>query len=134
MLDQANRIGARYSPTWPLAAVLAPTTVIACSLPVAGRGLFVEMLAPDGLIVDNPTRHQGALDVTLLAYGAVLAGVVLWSFWIALAVASVPALTATWLPNTPLGGYVAGGARAWAAPRAAGPDDRHASRGGPRVL
>jgi hypothetical protein len=107
VLATATRLGARYRPTWPLAFLVIPLIVLSTALSVAQTNAWIAMVRPDGSFIDDPIRVDSLVTLSLAMGGAFLAGLVVWSLWIALVVANVPALTARWPPNSPIGAFFA---------------------------
>lgn len=107
VLAQAERIGAHYRPTWPLALILAPVIVATTALTLAWTNALKDALGPNGefLYVPVSSPALSALSGTLLI--ALIGGVLVWSAWIALVVRNVPALTARWPAHSPIGAFIA---------------------------
>lgn len=104
---RATRMGARYRPTWPLALVIVPWILASTALTFEWTNALVASLGPNGEYLYVPVRSQAldALAAPLLI--AMFGGLLIWSIWIALVVANVPALTARWPTNTAIGAFFA---------------------------
>lgn len=107
VLAQATRLGARYRPSWPLAILVVPLIVTATVLSFAHVDAWSAMLAPDGRYIENAARLDRLTTITAMMLAAYGASLVLWSLWIAVVVANVPALTARWPAHSPLGAFFA---------------------------
>ena len=103
VLAQAERMGARYRPTWPLAVILVPVILVTTWLSFAWTNALVASIGPNGETLS--TQAVDALGVPLLI--ALFSGLFLWSAWIALVVANVPALTARQPTHSILGAFFA---------------------------
>ncbi len=103
VLAMADRLGARYRPTWPLAILVGLLIVVATSMNITEVQAWAALVAPDGRLVADETRVHEFLTVSAATLAAYAAALVLWSVWIAIVVANVPALTARWPPNSPIG-------------------------------
>jgi Domain of unknown function (DUF4328) len=104
VLDAATRVGAKYRPSWPLALLTGGLIFATTTLYVIAVRNAVE-LARTGVTVGPGQSEATApavafLPVALLSYLA-------WSFWIALVVANVPALTARMPSRSPVGAFLA---------------------------
>lgn len=107
VLATAARMGARYRPTWPIAIFVVPLILIVTSLEIERTRIMSSMVGADGRwIGDQATFDQW---VSLLAWSLGIGAVsfLAWSFWIAFVVWNVPALTARWPPNSPIGAFFA---------------------------
>jgi hypothetical protein len=107
VLAAAARLGARYRPSWPLAVLVVPLIVLATVLSAAHTNAWIGLVGPDGTFLDDPVRFDRLMTLTALTAGAFLAGFLVWSIWIAMVVSNVPALTARWPPNSPIGAFLA---------------------------
>ena len=87
---RAERMGARYRPTWPLAVMVVPVILATTWLSFAWTNALVASIGPNGETLST----QPVRDLSFPLLIALLAGLFLWSAWIALVVANVPALTA----------------------------------------
>jgi hypothetical protein len=103
VLARATRMGARYRPTWPLAVVIIPVILVTTWLSFAWTNALVASIGPNGETLDS--RAVDALGVPLLI--ALFGGLLIWSTWIALVVANVPALTARQPTNSSVGAFFA---------------------------
>jgi hypothetical protein len=96
LLAQANRLGARYHATWPLAALLIPIIAVATVTSVLQIPAMSALVGADGTTIEDAALTQNMIRMTALSGGSYLLGVVLWSIWIARVVTNVPALVARW--------------------------------------
>lgn len=103
VLDRAERMGAHYRPTWPLAILIVPVIVATTWLSFAWTNALVASIGPHGETLS--TQAVDALGVPLLI--ALFAGLLLWSTWIALVVSNVPALTARQPLHSTVGAFFA---------------------------
>jgi hypothetical protein len=94
---QAQRLGSRYRPSWPLAVVVVPLIVVATMLDIARTQAFARLVDPAGRFVNAAQAYMDALIGTSVAsMVAYVLAIVAWSLWIALVVSNVPALVARW--------------------------------------
>jgi Domain of unknown function (DUF4328) len=105
VLAMATRLGARYRPTWPLAILVALLIVVATSMNITEVQAWAALVAPDGRFIADESRVHEFLTVSAATLAAYVVAVILWSVWIAIVVANVPALTARWPPNSPIGAF-----------------------------
>jgi hypothetical protein len=107
VLAQASRMGARYRPTWPLALLVIPVILATTALTFAWTNALEAAIGPDGQYLNQPVSSHSldALSGPLLI--ALFGGLLIWSAWIALVVANVPALTARWPSYSPSGAFFA---------------------------
>ncbi len=107
VLVTASRMGARYRPTWPLAAILVPLIAIVTWLQFAGMEVANQLVGPTGQFIDDKATFDRFIGFTSWHLGLFLVAALAWSFWIALVVSNVPGLTAKWPPNSPIGAFFA---------------------------
>lgn len=107
VLAAAARQGARYRRSWPLAVLVVPLIVVATGLDIARTAATAATVSPDGRMVESKAAFDQVITLSALDLGAVLVATLAWSFWIALVVSNVPALTARWPPNSPIGAFFA---------------------------
>jgi len=107
VLARAARMGARYRPTWPLALLVIPVILATTALTIAWTNALASAIGPDGEYLNQPVNSHSldALSGALLF--ALFGGLLIWSAWIALVVANVPALTARWPSYSPIGAFFA---------------------------
>ena len=103
VLDRAERMGATYRPTWPLALIIVPVILATTWLSFAWTNALVASIGPNGETLS--TQAVDALGMPLLV--TLFVGLLLWSTWIALVVANVPALTARQPLHSTLGAFFA---------------------------
>jgi hypothetical protein len=107
VLATAARMGARYRPTWPLATALVPLIVVVTLLQLAGMQVTSQLVGPSGQFIENKATFDRFLQLESWHLGLGLVSVLVWSCWIALVVSNVPAVTASWPPNSPIGAFFA---------------------------
>jgi hypothetical protein len=107
VLATATRLGARYRPTWPLAIVASILIFATTGLIVVQARSDIARVTSDGRLIEDPGTAQAGLSMDAVVVIAFLAGVLVWSIWIALVVANVPALTARWPTRSPTGAFFA---------------------------
>jgi hypothetical protein len=105
VLAAATRLGARYRTTWPLAIVSAILIFVSTAANVIQSRDSMAHLASDGSVVMSAAQVQANATIGLIGAVAFLLATLVWSIWIALVVANVPALTARWPTRTPLGAF-----------------------------
>jgi hypothetical protein len=105
VLATAARLGAKYRPTWPVAALLVPFMIVATALSFLQAQAFGTLVDPSGAFIDDPILLDRFLTISVAGFAALAAGLVIWSIWIAMIVANIPALTARRPPNSPLGAF-----------------------------
>jgi hypothetical protein len=107
VLATATRLGARDRPTWPLALLVILLIAAATALSFVQAPAWMSNLDIEGNFIDDPARFDRMLTISTWMFAAFGAALLAWSLWIALVVANVPALTARWPPNSPLGAFFA---------------------------
>ena len=105
VLAAATRLGARYRATWWLAIVTGIAIFVSAAANVLQTRDVVAHVASDGSVVMTPAEAQASAAIGLVGAGAFLLGMLFWSFWIALVVSNVPALTARWPKRSPVGAF-----------------------------
>ena len=105
-LAAAARTGARYRPSWVLAAVFLALSVLNTVAEFLRVAALSPLLSADGTIVASNSQLDQVRMLALWNVGASLLGTLVWALWIALVVANVPALTARWTNRTPLGAFM----------------------------
>lgn len=104
VLDAATRVGATYRPSWPLALLTGGLILASTALYVlAVRNALA--LARSGVTV-GPAQSEATTPLVAFLPVSILSFVA-WSFWIALVVANVPALTARLPSRSPIGAFLA---------------------------
>lgn len=102
VLAAATRMGVRYRSTWPLALLAGVLILGTTALDVIRTRLALALISSQGAFATDPAHLEELLSVgRIWLAGYVLSGVV-WSFWMALLVRNVPALTARWPSHGPL--------------------------------
>lgn len=96
LLAQANRLGARYHATWPLAALLVPIIAFATVTNVLQVGAVSALVDPNGVPFGDAGLTQNAIRMTAISTGSYGLGLIIWSIWIARVITNVPALVARW--------------------------------------
>jgi len=96
LLAQANRLGARYHATWPLAVLLIPLIAIATVSSVLEVTALMALVDAGGDFVPNTTLTEQALRMSAISTGSFLLDVAVWSVWISVVIGNVPALVARW--------------------------------------
>jgi hypothetical protein len=105
VLASATRLGARYRGTWPLAIVTVILIFVATAAEVLQTRDVIAHTGADGTVVMTVPELTSSATMGLIGAVAFLLGVLAWSFWIALVVANVPALTARWPTRSPVGAF-----------------------------
>jgi hypothetical protein len=96
LLARANRLGARYVATWPLALLLLPIIAIATVTNVLQLSALSALVDAEGMAITDPSATENLVRMTAIAAGSFYGGVVIWSIWIGRVLANVPALVARW--------------------------------------
>jgi hypothetical protein len=105
---QAQRLGTRYRPSWPLAAVVVPLVLAATILDIQRTQAFSRLVDPAGRFVNAGRAYMDTVvDLSVTGLVAYLLAVVAWSLWIALVVSNVPALVARWPSYTAMQAFLA---------------------------
>jgi hypothetical protein len=111
MRETAARMGVRYRPSWPIAILLVPLMLVVLTLTIALTAAVTNLVGADGQFIErSPAAIAAANRAWTLAVWTLVATIVSllgWSLWIALVVWNVPALTASWPPNSPIGAFFA---------------------------
>ncbi len=107
ILATAERMGQRYRPTWPLAAIIVPLIAIVTWLQFEAVLAANDLVGPGGRLLEDKARSDQFVGMLAWHFGLGFVAVLAWSFWIALVVANVPSLTAKWPPNSPVGAFFA---------------------------
>ena len=107
VLAAATRAGAKYRPSWPLALFTGGLIFATTALYIRETRYLNGLTDADGFIVNDPASSQAELPFALALSVVMLLGIVVWSFWIALVVANVPALTGRLPSRSPIGAFFA---------------------------
>lgn len=105
-LAAAARTGARYRPTWLLAAIFLALSILHTVVEYLLLATGLPLVSADGTVAASNSQLNQILVLFLWDVGASVAGTFVWAVWIALVVANVPALTAQWTNRTPLGAFM----------------------------
>ncbi|MDQ6794547.1 MAG: hypothetical protein M3067_06980 [Chloroflexota bacterium] len=96
LLAQANRLGARYHPTWPLAILLIPLIAVATVSSVLQVAALSALIGAGGEFIANTALNEEAVRMSAISTGSFLLGVAVWSVGISVVIGNVPALVARW--------------------------------------
>jgi hypothetical protein len=105
---QAQRLGTRYRPSWPVAVVVVPLIVAATIFDIERTQAFSRLVDPAGRFVNAaPAYMDTLLELSVTSTVAYVLAIVAWSLWIALVVSNVPALVARWPSYTAMQAFFA---------------------------
>jgi hypothetical protein len=107
ILAHAARLGAHYRGTWPLAVLVVPLIIAATVLTIALFQAWSAAIGPDGRVVTDTATQARLTTASVWALAALGGALLVWCLWIAMVVRNVPALTARWPPNSPVGAFFA---------------------------